>query len=562
MTTAGKRTRGRPRTGPRLVKTKTGYSVRTYVTVDGIEVLQQFGLGTKSRTVANAKKKAIALGKLDPREGERAETFELAARRIVDGQPTITAKNKRARLRRLEKFAFPLFGDKPAGQVDSTLIKDALHECRLAIGDGKVTRSVGVLLGDISSVLASLYSDNLIKENAADRVSLAKDFGGVQAARAPRIVLTIPEFERFALYHLGKAELDEVVMMSVAAWFLGGMRTSDLHAWTWEHIDTREWQTALVPRPKTKKNVTLSAPHKLDSELVPVLQRWWIQEGCPVRGPVFPIRRDTEGTFVTRNGEQYWRPPSKAGDHKRASSYALPLRHLLWEAGVVRPMVGFEAAENDNARRALCEIQSGGAENASVDFHSFRRAAATAAAASGMNIQQAMALLDHSSTRTHMGYVRNQEALVSPKSMLPNLGFGGQTTAPEGAARIMAPAAPLLPSHGKKKSNDSDCLSMPDPALTSCSSSSCTEPAEPFLRGFPHREAPRDDQETPLATRQRQNSVPIIRDALGALAEGVHLAVASGQWDLAADIVAIGKKHSATLTPPSNVTKLDDRRKR
>jgi integrase len=548
-----KRGRGRPRNAvPKPIQTGSGWSVKTYVVVDGIEILKQVSLGTTSKTVARAKCKAIAAGKLDPTIASRGETFELAARRIVAEQTKINEKGRRARISRLERFAFPLFGHKPVGDVTSPNILDALGDVRETVGGGKVTQSVRQLLVDVSSVLGALCSHNIIKENPAARIKLDRDIGAVEAAVEPRIILSDPEFERFAAFHLAQEKLAEVVMLSIASRFLGGMRTSDLHAWRWEMIDTREWQTALVPRPKTDKDLTGAAPHALDSDLVPVLQRWWIQEGCPLSGPVFPVRRDKPAHWVTRrDGKRHLNAAQKAGDHKGAMSYAAPLRNLLWAAGVVRPMPGFEAAATDEARRALCAIQTGGDDNARVDFHSFRRATASAAANSGMNMQSAMGLLDHKDPKTHMRYVRNQSALVTPKEMLPKLGTA-----------FLAPPVPKIPPDGKKNSNEFNVLAGPSWGLVSCSESSRGDIPEPFLSDSSVSRVVQKPRESSSGVTQRQNTPPIIRDALGVLAEAVFAATHSGQWDLAADIVAVGKKHAATLTPPSNVTKLDDRRKR
>lgn len=550
-----KRRRGRPRNAePRPIKTGDGWSVKTYVEVDGVEILKQISLGTKSKTVARAKCKAIASGKLDVKAASRGETFEQAARRIVAAQKTITEKGRRARLSRLERFAFPVFGDKPPGVVDSTMIKDALHDYADAIGKGKITISVFQLKVDIGSVLGALYSDNLIRENAAERVQMHRDFGGVQSVVAPRIILVDPEFERFARHHLAKPELHEVVVMAVSSRYLGGMRTSDLHAWRWEHISMVDWASALVPRPKTKKDLSGAKRHAMDSDLVGVLHRWWVQEGSPVQGPIFPVRRDRAGSWVVRNGKRQWRKPVKAGDHRTDMSHADTLRDLVWEAGVVRPLPGYDQATTDEARRALCAIQVDSAANACLDFHSFRRAYATAAGQSNLNIQQAMALTDHSDERTHMRYYRPAELLVTPKTMLPNIG-------PEATGSFLAPDVPKIGSDGKKKSNDCAELPVDDPPLGSRSVRGRQSTPEPVLSGFGDSGDTDKRRESPGQLTHSQNSLPIIRDALGVLAEAVFSATQSGQWDLAADIVALGRKHSAALTPPANVTPINARRR-
>jgi hypothetical protein len=59
---------------------------------------------------------------------------------------------------------------------------------------------------------------------------------------------------------------------------------------------------------------------------------------------------------------------------------------------------------------------------APVDFHSFRRAFATALAGSGVNVQTAMVLAGHSDARTHLGYVAlAAEQQPIPAAALPRL---------------------------------------------------------------------------------------------------------------------------------------------
>lgn len=190
-----------------------------------------------------------------------------------------------------------------------------------------------------------------------------------------------------------------------------------------------------MSRPKTKRIDRLALP----AVLVPLLRVWWEGQGTPTTGPVFPV---------------------PAGLRKQGkTSYAWHLRDALWKAGIVRPLDGFEHAhaawrafvEADEARtaeaksakksrpwaerraakvaidaaeekaRACCLIQSGSSELKPLDFHSFRRQFNTALAASGLNVQQAMALAGHKSTTTHMAYVQLAQhgALETPSAAMP-----------------------------------------------------------------------------------------------------------------------------------------------
>src|SRR5690606_7338433 len=115
--------------------------------------------------------------------------------------------------------------------------------------------------------------------------------GGKRIKRvvAPRIVLTDEEFEQLIAYGLKQGEglLSELYMLCLCARILGGMRTSDLHAWRWEHWDTQTWSSVLVPRPKTEGDedelgdMVLTGPYTPPEELVAHVRSWWKRHGCP-----------------------------------------------------------------------------------------------------------------------------------------------------------------------------------------------------------------------------------------------------------------------------------------
>jgi integrase-like protein len=61
-----------------------------------------------------------------------------------------------------------------------------------------------------------------------------------------------------------------------------------------------------------------------------------------------------------------------------------------------------------------------------VDFHSFRRAFASALAEAGVNVQHAMRLTAHSDPRVHARYVMRTTAMRSiPEAAIPTLPHGG-----------------------------------------------------------------------------------------------------------------------------------------
>ena len=358
--------RGRPSTGS-LVRTKAGWAARITTTVDGERVRVQHQLGTTSRAAAQAKL-ARLLEAETPTSAEalRSETFSEAARRIVAKQ---NIKTESDRLRRLETWAFPELGALSVEAVKPGHIRSALEGMVKA---GRSRTTCQHLLVDIATVLDDLWRDEVIQENPARRVRVPKT--ALVDAR-PRIILSEDEFSRF----MACPGIDpELHMVALTSRCLGGMRTADLHAWDWSHVDVVGWASAQVSRPKTKSTDRLALP----GMLVGPLRAWWDGQGRPTSGPVFPSRRGP-----------------RAGESKLAhSSYAERLREALWRAGVRR-----------GATQAECELQTDTDSTRRVDFHRFRRAYATGLARAGTNVQVAMRLSGHTTAGTHQRYVRLTE---------------------------------------------------------------------------------------------------------------------------------------------------------
>jgi hypothetical protein len=126
------------------------------------------------------------------------------------------------------------------------------------------------------------------------------------------------------------------------------MRTSDLHAWDWSHIDRNAFVTAQVYRPKTDDRddapaelVELVIPEELRSALI----AWWTREGRVDEGPVFPVM----------TGE-------RAGERQTKRSHARELRRAFWRAGAHLPLPGFDdaIARVRDAERRLTQLSSTG----------------------------------------------------------------------------------------------------------------------------------------------------------------------------------------------------------
>lgn len=410
--------------GGQLLWSGKSWSARYWAVVDGERVRRCVSLGTDNRAVAAAKLARLAQGEADASDAAEPETFEQAARRLVPE----SIKTWRDRMKRLETDAFPVMGGIQVSAVRPAHIRAALDA---AVARGLSRTTCSHLLVDISTVLGELWRDEAIAENPAKRVRVPKT---AKVDARPRVVLTDEELARFLACPDVSPELHLVALVSRT---LGGMRTSDLHAWSWQQVDTLHWQWADVPRPKTGGVDRLALPGMLAAPL----QSWWHAHGSPSTGPVFPARQG-----------------KRAGQAKRPNnSYAGALRDALWLAGVVRPLPGYEealAAEqrattpDERAalaakRRGLCLIQAGSAEERPVDFHSFRRAYATGLARAGANVQQAMRLAGHRTAETHQRYVRLTEALATPDAALPRLKTSALPSF--NRARLATPGFPSAP---------------------------------------------------------------------------------------------------------------------
>jgi integrase len=358
-----------------LIWRRGGWSGRYYAKIDGERVRVCVPLETDNKAVARLKLDRLIAGEDAPRVLKQGESFEQAARRIV---PTQGIKSHEQRMRRFEMYVFPRFGEVPVEKVSAGDVRDALDA---AAKKGLSRFSILHILSDISGILQELYALDLLPENVARRCRVPKS---AKVDKRRRIVLTDDEFTRF----VESPQLEpELRLLALVSRCLGGMRTSDLHAWDWSHLDTKTWQNADVYRPKTDSMNRLALPE----QIVPALQAWWVQCGRPSLGPVFPQRGGPN-----------------AGERRRKMSHAARLRRALWAVGVRR-----------GESKEICELQRDTERARRVDFHSFRRAYNTGLARAGVNVQTAMALAGHTQTDTHMRYVALTEVLSAPESALP-----------------------------------------------------------------------------------------------------------------------------------------------
>jgi len=373
----------RQRTGTIQHRGKEGLLfARHTITVDGVSVRRWFPLGTTSKAIANAKNKQLVeqlkRGDIpDVEETRDLETCSAAFERIVEAMKVDGLKSWKDKRQRLRDYAEPAIGKMRIDTVKTLHIREVLDACKAS---GKSKQTVVHLRNDLSSVFDSMRRDELIEKNP---VSLVKVPKFVTEDERPRQILTDEEFVQF----MGCTDVSLLLRtMALVSRVFGGMRTGDLHAWRWEHIDTAGWKTAKIRRPKVRGLVLIEMP----PALLPWLQLWRRENGSPATGPVFPVGR----------GE-------RANEHRGHTGYARQLRAALLVAGVTR-----------------AELHANDDETKRVDFHSFRRSFVTALSDSDINAQQSMLLASHTKMETHMRYNMQgrTRALKTPGAIVPSMG--------------------------------------------------------------------------------------------------------------------------------------------
>jgi len=372
----------RPRTGT-LIWTGSGYSVR-------------FGsrgklipLHTDDKRIAKARQAALAR---DPAAGATplpaTETFAEAARRLVAVQIEAGIPSAPDRLSRLERWAIPEIGDMPVTAVRPGHVSGVLEA---VAARGKSSTTLAHMRGDMIYVFGRLLKEETVTRNPAQG-ELVDTPPGVDDER-PRAVLRDEEFAALVEHPTTPPQLR---MMAIVSRAVGGMRTSDLRAWTWGHVDTTTWGWADVPRPKTAKRArAINGPRapqyrlerlELPPRVAAELRGWWEASGRP-QGDTTPVFR---------------MPPCR-------KSYAADLRAALLAAGVDRHELHHNT---DRTKR--------------VDFHSFRRAWSTAIGKAGLPAQMAMKVTGHRQMSTHLRYVQ-PEVLSVPAAAVPTWGAAAST---------------------------------------------------------------------------------------------------------------------------------------
>jgi integrase len=408
-----------------------GWAGRFYATVEGERVRVYRVLCTKNKPVARRKlAKLIAEGNVSQAEARRPETFEEAARRILDEQKASGLKTWKARRQRYESYVFPSLGSCAPADVRAADVRAVLEAVRDA---GKARQMMIHVKNDISAVLGTLWRAEQLAENVCARVLVPQALQrATERTKKERAVLTDNELVQYLGWQhpderFQGATLERQTMACVARMF-GGLRTSDLHAIKWEQFDTNAFEWGYAPR---KKGSTLARGGKpqlltIPEMLRPILRDWWERGGRKAAGLIFPKRRG-EGVGVEgRLGSSHAR--ALRTDMRRVLGIDKAVTRTIvrkfpngsertdtrvtWKVSA-RPLTARETTLFTETEFTL-----------PVDFHSWRRSYNQALADAGVNAQQAKALAGHSTLAAHERYLQNSEkARTIPAAALPNAGI-------------------------------------------------------------------------------------------------------------------------------------------
>jgi len=383
---------GRPRSGS-LYWTKSGWRARITVHVDGVSLQKSFDLETTDKRVARIKMKRIAEANVAPAAQEAKAQITIAEfsktwieRREAQGIAAVEYER-----RFMTSVWIPTLGRLPFPEVNASMVQEVLDDA----GIGKIMpkqrkgrkdapkpfsrQSIAHMRATLVRLFESAKKLGLIEVNRAALAEVPE----LQEVERPRAVLIDVEVAQLLAHRDVDAEIKLLVLLSRT---IGGLRAGDLNALDWTAFSPG-FGTCTFVRRKTRKKKPAPQVFIVPERVRPFIEVWWQNQRCPEAGPVFPVRRGP------RAGQ------SKA---RTSMSYADRLRRALLVAGVRRH-----------------ELHHPTPTTQPVDFHSTRRAYATALARVGANEQTAMALTGHSDSKVHQRYLQGLERAV-PEAAIPS----------------------------------------------------------------------------------------------------------------------------------------------
>lgn len=390
-----------------LLRRKSGYAARIVVTIDGERVRRVYDLGTRDEVVARAKMKRLlaeteggisSTDDVSTKTADKRMTFREAAELANRKWETDEISTRDQRMSLLRRYAFPHIGDRFVGDIRGAEIGDILDAAKRM---GREKPTVANIKMSIGAVMKYARIRELITHDPMELAVMPRWSKNhvVKERVVPR------DAEISALLCDPERDL-EIQTLVASARTIGGQRSGALNAADWTQIDLATFGRWRVIRKKVHEDKW----HTIPEPVRPYLRRWWQACGEPTSGPIFP----------TKLGKHAGEARGAAG---RRTSYAARFRRELKRA------LGVEIQDAEGRWREVprkhwtprwVELFTETPTTKPTDFHSLRRAYATALGEAGLSPQQAMALTGHRSMAVHTRYLRTMEGHM-PDSAVPQL---------------------------------------------------------------------------------------------------------------------------------------------
>jgi integrase len=411
--------RGRPRKGQVTQYTGGRLGARVTRDIDGEPVRKRVKLDTLDDAVA--KKKLLRLAKSPEAPVAIAilgETFQEASERVIPKR-SATPQRSRHDLGQLALHVWPLIGATAMTAVTVDDIETVLDAAR---DKGLGWQSVKHIKNKINVVFKDVKRDKKLPYRLASNPVLAVTLP--EFAKVTKKVTAVLRDEELLVYlgwvhpveRFREAVLQRQVMSVIGRCF-GGERTGDMHANCWEdfQIEDGAFPSGWAPREKTGLPQRLEIP----APLRPILRAYWIAQGKPLAGPLFPLLRG-ERTGGQRDGG------SHAGafriDLQRAFGIQVwgPLPRSGGKPGRGKPRLGWRVAREMTERER--ELFLSGRYTEPVVFHSSRAAFSIGLKEAGLSVSEGAARAGHGDLATHIEYRRDRGTpRTVPAAALPDL---------------------------------------------------------------------------------------------------------------------------------------------
>ena len=402
----------RARTGTLVYKKSSGWNARVWVDVKddtgGIrEERRWVPLETHDKELARRKmRKVVAMLASGELVADEAKKEAVRVETVAEYASAWTAERKAAHVvmaadeeHLLATHVLPVIGGMALADVRPAFLRGILTSVAAVRSHETTKKTRGVML----RLFDTAWKAEVIRENPVEKVDMPEH---TRIDERQRKILTDEQVLAFLNGRPtgpdgkkprkdAETRLLEIKVMAVCSRVLGGMRTSELNRWDWSMWDRVDFAEVKIQRAKAKRGRTGKVQTLIVPEpMRPILRAWHLAHGTPDAGPVFPVTKgDRKGEYRSQRG----------------ISYAARLRRALWRMGI---------REHD--------VHNDTPTSRKVDWHSFRRAFATALAEAGTNEQTARLLVAHADANVHAKYVQQTKAMqVIPAAAIPQLGAFG-----------------------------------------------------------------------------------------------------------------------------------------